>query len=342
MTGGVLVGARIRHETKSSRWLQRPDRRGRLVQAEGRRVYARVRGGGSPTVVICTDILSPAASWWPVQDELARECTVLTYDRPGAGWSEPGPGPRSSPRIVDELRGLMHALELSGPFILVGHGQGALYAQHAARDLGDQVAGVVLLDPVTTNLEQLRMRLGLEQHRRGGADRSVDLRWARWAGAMGLRRLSRPLPARLRGFGPYRRLPADLRDICWQQLMLDRTLEAAEEELFANGTRANTDRILDAGLFPAVPVRVLWHDPEVEVSRQSGWRSRWGNHDDVVAVETGWTELARSEIGAFGEDVRWRAIARAGHDLHLEAPGEVVGTILDVVARVTSKADEAA
>ena len=83
VTGGVLVGARIRHETKSSRWLQRPDRRGKMVQAEGRRVYARVRGGGSPTVVICTDLLSPAASWWPVQDELARRCTVLTYDRQG-------------------------------------------------------------------------------------------------------------------------------------------------------------------------------------------------------------------------------------------------------------------
>ncbi len=342
ITGGVLVGARIRHETKSSRWIQRPDRRGTMVQVDGRRVFARVRGGGSPTVVICTDLLSPSASWWPVQDRIARTCTVLTYDRPGAGWSAPGTTPRSSPRIVDELRDLIHALDLPGPFILVGHGQGALYAQHVARDLGEDVAGVVLLDPVTTNLEQLRNRLGLDQHRRGGADRSTDLRWARWTSALGLRRLSRPLPARWRGFGAYRNLPTDLRDICWQHLMLDRTLEAAEEELFANGTRANTDRVLDAGPFPAAPVRVLWHDPDVEVARQSGWGSRWANRDDVAAVEAGWTELARSEIGGFGEDVRWRAIEGAGHDLHLEAADEVVATIEALVASASGRTEEAA
>ncbi len=81
VTGGVLVGARIQDGTKSARWLQRPDPRGKLVEVEGRRIYARVRGSGSPTVIICPDLLSPAASWWPVQDRPARASTVLTYDR---------------------------------------------------------------------------------------------------------------------------------------------------------------------------------------------------------------------------------------------------------------------
>lgn len=58
------------------------------------------------------------------------------------------PLPRTVEQVTGELARLPEALEVPAPLILVGHSLGGAYAQRAALDLGDDVAGVVLLDPV--------------------------------------------------------------------------------------------------------------------------------------------------------------------------------------------------
>ncbi|GAA2966444.1 alpha/beta hydrolase [Microbacterium schleiferi] len=76
------------------------------------------------------------------------ETTTVLYDRAGTGWSGAVRLPRPVEQVTAELVRLLEALDVSPPFILVGHSLGGAYAQRVAMDLGRDVTGVVLLDPV--------------------------------------------------------------------------------------------------------------------------------------------------------------------------------------------------
>jgi len=119
----------------------------RTVHIGTHALHARVLGEGSPSVVIDIGIASRSEEWYSIQDQLAHETTVIVYDRAGYGASEPGPLPRDSGREMDELKALLDASSVSGPFVLVGHSLGALNIQVFAARYPEYVAGMVLLDP---------------------------------------------------------------------------------------------------------------------------------------------------------------------------------------------------
>ncbi len=119
----------------------------RMIDIGTHSLHAHIVGDGLPAIVIDVGIASRSGEWYPLQNRLASEATVIVYDRAGYGTSEPGPLPRDSGREADELKSLLDASSIRGPYVLVGHSLGALNLQvFAARYPGD-VAGMVLLDP---------------------------------------------------------------------------------------------------------------------------------------------------------------------------------------------------
>jgi pimeloyl-ACP methyl ester carboxylesterase len=62
------------------------------------------------------------------------------------GWSEPGPEPRDARQISSELHTLLKGADSEGPYVLVGHSYGGLYARMYAARYPNQVAGVALVD----------------------------------------------------------------------------------------------------------------------------------------------------------------------------------------------------
>jgi pimeloyl-ACP methyl ester carboxylesterase len=110
-------------------------------------LHARVRGDGAPAVVVDTGIGGLSSEWHSFQEALASETTVVLYDRAGYGASEPGPLPRDSGTEMEELRGLLGALGIGRPYVLVGHSLGGLNAQVFASRYPESTAGLVLLDP---------------------------------------------------------------------------------------------------------------------------------------------------------------------------------------------------
>jgi len=81
---------------------------GNFVNLETHRLYYRCTGAGSPVVVIDNGIGGAAIEWTTIQDAVAKTTRVCTYDRAGYGWSDTGPGPRTTARSVaspDERRG---------------------------------------------------------------------------------------------------------------------------------------------------------------------------------------------------------------------------------------------
>lgn len=129
---------------------------GELIAVGRHRLHALDRGtaGDLPTVVFESGLVSPLQSWSWVQHELASRTRTISYERAGTGWSEPGPGPRSVPRLAEELRTLLAALEVTGPVLLVGHSFGGLVVRCFAGSYPQQIAGVVFADSL--HAEELR------------------------------------------------------------------------------------------------------------------------------------------------------------------------------------------
>jgi hypothetical protein len=97
---------------------------GQLVQAGGTRLNLYCSGSGSPAVVFDSGWEDWAPVWTIVQPQVARWTRACSYDRAGAGFSDPGRLPRTSVRIADELHSALHHAGIEGPYILVGHAFG--------------------------------------------------------------------------------------------------------------------------------------------------------------------------------------------------------------------------
>lgn len=121
---------------------------GRLVDIGGHRLHVLDSGTGHPTVLFEAGLPGSVLSWFHVQRELARLIRVVSYDRAGLGWSEAGPEPRTATRIVDELHRLLAAAGIPPPYILVGHSFGGITTRLFASTYPDEVAALVLVDPV--------------------------------------------------------------------------------------------------------------------------------------------------------------------------------------------------
>lgn len=121
---------------------------GRLVDIGSHRLHLFEQGSGGPTIVLEAGLMSTVLSWSGLQQRLAQSYRVVSYDRAGLGWSELGPMPRNSDRIVDELHTLLHRAAVPPPYILVGHSFGGLTVPLFAARFPEETAGLVLVDPV--------------------------------------------------------------------------------------------------------------------------------------------------------------------------------------------------
>jgi pimeloyl-ACP methyl ester carboxylesterase len=126
-----------------------------LYRAAGARLFMDCRGGGPRTVVLDSGLgVDSNATWAAVRPAVARFTRVCQYDRAGMGSSPPGPRPRTSQRMVDELRALLHAAGVAPPYVLVGASFGGLNAQLFASEHPREVAGVVLVDGLHPDLDR--------------------------------------------------------------------------------------------------------------------------------------------------------------------------------------------
>jgi pimeloyl-ACP methyl ester carboxylesterase len=146
---------------------------GRLVDIGSHRLHVLDSGKGHPTVVFEAGLPGSVLSWCQIQQDLARLVRVVSYDRAGLGWSDPGPEPRTAERIVEELRQMLDRAGVPGPYILVGHSFGGLTTRLFAARYPDDVAGLVLVDPVgpgewvpLSERERRRLRGGAKLCRR--------------------------------------------------------------------------------------------------------------------------------------------------------------------------------
>ncbi len=132
--------------------------RGRMVEcgsgkSGGRKVYVQEMGPAcgdtaQPTVVFESGIAASSQNWLEVQRKVAEFARTVSYDRAGVGWSDESDGARTPRNIARELRETLRAAGIAGPYVVVGHSFGGLIARRFAAEYADEVAGVVLVDPM--------------------------------------------------------------------------------------------------------------------------------------------------------------------------------------------------
>jgi pimeloyl-ACP methyl ester carboxylesterase len=114
-------------------------------------VDCRGQAAASPTVILESGAFGTSADWDFVLADLAKGGRVCAYDRGGVGASPPRAGDQSVTAIAHELAGLLDRLGETGPVILVGHSNGALYIETFAALWPNRVAGLVYVNGVTSN-----------------------------------------------------------------------------------------------------------------------------------------------------------------------------------------------
>ena len=149
---------------------------GAIQIGNGRHLYLQCRGKGSPTVILESGYHNSADPWSQsdaaepavgpaVLPALAGDHRVCAYDRPGTLRNTDPPGisdrssavamPRTAQDVVDDLHALLAAAHLAGPYILVGHSLGGLFARLYAQIYPEQVRAVVFVDAFGVEIPSL-------------------------------------------------------------------------------------------------------------------------------------------------------------------------------------------
>lgn len=119
-----------------------------------RRFNLHLMGEGGPTVILAAGFLGGPLDWGRVQPFVARFARTVTYDNAGLGFSDPGPRPRTTDAIVDDLRAALAAAGIAPPYVLAGHSAGGLRMRRFAERWPDEVAGLVMIDSVLADWER--------------------------------------------------------------------------------------------------------------------------------------------------------------------------------------------
>jgi len=166
-----------------------------MVDVGRHRLEVTVFGSGLPAVVIEPSFGGWARDWRAIAEDLAADMTVVIYDRAPYGASSPARDARTPQDIANDLDGVLEAVGVKGPLVLVGHSAGGVYMRAYAVRHMDRVAGMVLVEsshetqgPILRPLfsRKVRLRTALttpqimaesRQSRRGGDRRSIIREW---------------------------------------------------------------------------------------------------------------------------------------------------------------------
>ena len=119
---------------------------GQRIDIGGYKLHLHCQGTGSPAVILESGLGDWSSHWASVQRLLKADTQVCSYDRAGYGWSDPGPRPRDSSRIVAELHTLLGKAGIAPPYLLVGHSFGGINVRLFASTYPEEVSGLLLVD----------------------------------------------------------------------------------------------------------------------------------------------------------------------------------------------------
>ena len=327
IAGTVLVAGRLYQRWGTARDRKRFLAPGTLVDVGGHRLHLRTMGEGGPTVVFESGLMSTMLSWCDIQPEIAKSAGTVSYDRAGLGWSDPGPMPRDAAQIVNELSTLLDRAEIEPPYILVGHSFAGLTMRYLATKFPEQVAGLVLIDPVVpeewnpaNEHNQKRIRTGARILRRAaGLSRWGALRFVSLLLLSGVKPVAEPLVRLMskgspKGDGTTRsplfwNLPPAERAMAPMFWVLPRFTETIASQL--ENLPRSSEQVTAAGPLPNIPITVI-----------SAANTPLAKREQHIAL---------AKLSTLGKHV---TAAGSGHWVMQDEPEVVLHAIQDVIKQV--------
>ena len=120
-----------------------------LVRVDGRSLYVRCTGRGSPTLILEGGDEDTSDSYSFAEADLAEVTRTCVYDRANLGRSDPDPGPRGLAELVADFDGVLKSANIPGPYVLVGTSGGGYISAGYAVKHPRQVAGIVFVEVPT-------------------------------------------------------------------------------------------------------------------------------------------------------------------------------------------------
>lgn len=152
---------------------------GEIINVGAQELHVVVQGTGSPGVLLISGLGDDSRIWSEIQNRLADSTRVVSYDRPGLGWSAPREGTLTIAAAVEDVRGILSSPGLfEGAPVLMGHSLGGLIAWHVALEYPSLVSGLILVDSPPP--EGLPAAVNVMN--------GIVLRLGSWSGAVGLDR----------------------------------------------------------------------------------------------------------------------------------------------------------
>jgi pimeloyl-ACP methyl ester carboxylesterase len=286
---------------------------GRLYDVGGHRLLLH-RSGTGPAVVFLPGASAVGLDYLNIHDQISEFTTSVLYDRGGTGWSDRVELPRSAADVATELRDVLHAAEVPGPYLLVAHSLGGAYARRFAQLYPGEVAGLLGLDAFHEDWDSyMPERLHLARTRQPQPGR-VQLF------------LIRPFARRL-----YRRMFAG-----WPEEIREPLIKRhLDPEWFRVGARERSnmrelcEELHRGGDVPDVPLIAL---TALGVDRGQALLM---SKKDLRAMTDGKLRLDAALAGSVscGEH---RALSDATHStIHVDRPDAVIQAIQDLLARVS-------
>lgn len=148
--GAVLALMSMRHLLTRARTRRDTPPPGKMIDLGGYRVHLLAEGDlrdGRPPVVWFAGGHASGYSIHHLHRAFRTETRSILIDRPGTGWSDAGPFPRTTAREAEEMVLALERAGEKGPFVWAGHSFGGLLAANVARRRPELVHTLVLLDP---------------------------------------------------------------------------------------------------------------------------------------------------------------------------------------------------
>jgi pimeloyl-ACP methyl ester carboxylesterase len=103
---------------------------------------------GEPTILLEAGAAANLLTWDAILPVMQSTHRLCAYDRAGLGQSEPPPeASRTTADQVADLRALLDAAGVSGPFVIGAHSYGATVATLFTQAYPDEVVGLLFVDP---------------------------------------------------------------------------------------------------------------------------------------------------------------------------------------------------
>ncbi|UKI11934.1 MULTISPECIES: alpha/beta fold hydrolase [Variovorax] len=283
----------------------------------GRRIQLDCRGSGSPTVVFESGLsIDGSLSWAPVQPQVAVHTRTCSYSRAGLMWSDPSNAPYSARQVAQDLHEALTRAGEQGPFVLVGQSMGGLYAVNFTQHFGDEVAGLVLVDPSHPD-QVARVAAYMVETRSLQSRIGVALAWSGLLRAAASMLLSQAPHQTAHDAQAVRAFaPKSMRTQLVEGDAMDATL-------------AETGGFRNLGHRPLVVLTAMAPYTEAELR---GMKITPQQGTQVQAI---WKQM-HAEMAGWSTRSVHRLLPNAGHDIQFDDPQAVIDAVLSVVSTVRS------